>query len=210
MYTVENIIQTNYRAAGKELKAELEKVGMSYTYDLTDANNMPMADEPVMRKNLERAVTLNWWAELDIEIRDQFTDVDLKHVSNLPTPSETGAIFASKGLGFSDLRPGEKVEIKKNENLLNQLIRSSVATRIRIYDGEQLIWDPVEVPITWEAPISPKAKNEGKMTKFTGVKIGNRLHPNKAREAYYPTATEEKTTAKKETKTSSIVDQMFN
>lgn len=176
MYIIENKLDVNMTATGEELKQQLEKFGMSYSLELTGDDGSFQADEPELMTRLERACTFSWFGLLP-KSDQPFSDTEKNIIKKRLKVDDIYRVYAAKKLGFYNLKPGDKAEIEKKPDFLEQLVRTGrIAKNIRVTDKEtgEILWDGGEEEITSVIYLSRKDSLEKKNPiTIKGTKIVN-------------------------------------
>jgi hypothetical protein len=185
MYKIKNKLQVNLTARGQELKQEIIKNGLEYSFDLVDENTKPYADEPALRKRLRKGTSFSWIVSTSPDETILGRGEELA-VANTPEVQDVIGVWESHQAGFVNLAPGKTAEIRENPRYLNDLIITGFADKIQIFDEDVMIWDGGIKEVEYEMRKTLKDVDEDKVRKYKGEEICNLLHPDKLREVYYP------------------------
>jgi hypothetical protein len=220
MFKITNILQADIRAQGQALIKECERLGVRVSYDKTEVTPSGRAeritDETEQRKRLMSAVSLKWVAPRSV-IEANLSDSSKRALEQEEWAADYFRVVDSNAVGFERLRPGESVELIHDIKIVEALIKSSHAEKIRITDTEtgDVIFEGKIRPITRSYIIINQEKKREKQD-FESVELINAIHPQGKLEYYYPslavkvveeikTEPEPKTSAKK---TSSILSDL--
>lgn len=185
---------------------ELEEISQKYNFPIPD-DNRPDPDregESILKSvEIEKAVKeglkINWVARIANDAMFKNPSYRKLALSTMKA-EEFYEMHQNEELGLFNLAPGHSQELRKVKRILDQLILSGHADKIQITDTDtnEVIWDGGIVEYEY-SHIAINFKGEKYEKKDKAFMIGNLIHPEKKREAYYP--------AKKNVVESIVTDQ---
>jgi len=192
MYKITNKLKVNLTATDKELKEELIKNGLEYSYDKVDSvTSRPIPDKVKLRNRLAAGTCFTFWCppELDEAVLDK---TDMESINSEPKVEDVATVYASVNHGFSKLEPGKFAYLAQKDYIIESLINTGYADKIIITDETtgNIVWDGGIVDVEYTYFNSLKDKEEGKEKKGKSKIIVNMVHPEKLRKLYTPTADE--------------------
>jgi hypothetical protein len=152
-----------------------------------------------LRKMFDKAVSISWNSNFPLNTNELLPE-EKQAIRGVPEYEDFIQIFASKEIGFADLKPGETAFLLKDKRIEKSLINSNVLANLIVTDTEldQIIWKPEWQEYERDDYPTMKSYQENKPVKVKSKRLVNALHPEKLKAFYYaPIEVKEVKTAKK-------------
>lgn len=191
MYIVKNKFNVSLSLRGEELREAYRQLGLHYAVDKQDdLTQQIVPDEAKLRNQLKKAVSLNWGGRFGLVDKIGLTDAEIKDIHRELDADNYYGIFEAAKIGFHELLPQKTTELIYDERIVKDLIQSSIAKNIEIFDEVKgvLIWDGGEVEDVFTEHLQTDEDRRANRppASWKVMKVANLVHPEKKRELYYP------------------------
>lgn len=193
MFLITNKLDVDLSAKGNELIATFQKLKLNLQKskrEVIDGRIVMSVNNAVAQEALETAVCLSYVGP--VAFNSDYLDNDQKKTMERGTINEYFRTVRLAKVGFYKLEPLASTELVHDINIINDLVKQSIAKYLDIEDTERgvKIWEGGIVADTVDASPSMKAYDKAledsmKPRQAQVTRVGNLLHPDKLCTIFY-------------------------